>query len=217
MTRERASLVTLVKKKKKNPLAKQETGIRSLGQEDPLEKEMATHSSILAWEMLWTGELGESVHNITKMLDMTQQLTTTWLGKLFWSHGPPGRGIGASRSPGPHFRNRLMGLHRVGNRPVGMDNDKYNWQLKLRLQHILFQHFLSNEGTEHSCWEADNKYSRTFQSPLWIFPAYFPKVFSKHHFISSAPWLDEKTRTSFSFSTQGNRCLMTCSRFPQFL
>ena len=52
MTRERASLVTLVKKKKKNPLAKQETGIQSLGQEDPLEKEMATHSSILAWEML---------------------------------------------------------------------------------------------------------------------------------------------------------------------
>ena len=36
----------------------QETWIRSLGQEDPLEKEMATHSSILAWEMPWTEELG---------------------------------------------------------------------------------------------------------------------------------------------------------------
>ena len=45
-------MVTLVKKKKKNPLARQETGIRSLGQEDPLEKEMATHSSILAWKVL---------------------------------------------------------------------------------------------------------------------------------------------------------------------
>ena len=41
----------------KNPPAKQETQVRSLGQEDPLEKEMATHSSILAWEIPWTEEL----------------------------------------------------------------------------------------------------------------------------------------------------------------
>ena len=33
--------------------------LRSLGQEDPLEKEMATHSSILAWEIPWTEEPGE--------------------------------------------------------------------------------------------------------------------------------------------------------------
>ena len=32
----------------------QETGVQSLGQEDPLEKEMATHSNILAWEILET-------------------------------------------------------------------------------------------------------------------------------------------------------------------
>ena len=36
----------------------QETGVLSLGQEDPLEKEMATHSSILAWGTPWTKELG---------------------------------------------------------------------------------------------------------------------------------------------------------------
>ena len=36
----------------------QETRVRSLGQEDPLEKEMATHSSILAWQIPWTEELG---------------------------------------------------------------------------------------------------------------------------------------------------------------
>ena len=36
----------------------QETWVRSLGQEDPLEKEMATHSSILAREIPWTEELG---------------------------------------------------------------------------------------------------------------------------------------------------------------
>ena len=35
-----------------------ETQVQSLGEEDPLEKEMATHSSILAWEILWTGEHG---------------------------------------------------------------------------------------------------------------------------------------------------------------
>ena len=36
----------------------QETGVWSLGQEDALEKEMATHSSILAWEIPWTEEPG---------------------------------------------------------------------------------------------------------------------------------------------------------------
>ena len=35
-----------------------ETRVRSLGQEDPLEKEMATHSSILTWEIPWTEEPG---------------------------------------------------------------------------------------------------------------------------------------------------------------
>ena len=37
--------------------AKQEIWVRSLGQEDPLEKEMATHSSTLAWEIPWTEDL----------------------------------------------------------------------------------------------------------------------------------------------------------------
>ena len=39
-------------------LTMRETQVQSLGQEDPLEKEMATHSSILAWEIPWTEELG---------------------------------------------------------------------------------------------------------------------------------------------------------------
>ena len=37
----------------------QETWVRFLGQEDPLEKEIATHSSVLAWESPWTEEPGE--------------------------------------------------------------------------------------------------------------------------------------------------------------
>jgi len=42
----------------KNPPAKQETQVQALGWEDPLEKETATHSSILAWEIPWTEEPG---------------------------------------------------------------------------------------------------------------------------------------------------------------
>ena len=42
----------------KNLLAMQETWVQSLGQEDPMEKGMATHSSILAWRIPWTEESG---------------------------------------------------------------------------------------------------------------------------------------------------------------
>ena len=42
----------------KNLPAMQETRVPSLGQEDPLEKGMATHSSLLAWRILWTEEPG---------------------------------------------------------------------------------------------------------------------------------------------------------------
>ena len=45
---------------KNSPLVQemQETWVQSLGQEDPMEEEMATHSSILVWETPWTGEPG---------------------------------------------------------------------------------------------------------------------------------------------------------------
>ena len=46
-------------------LPMQEMWVRSLGQEDPLEKEMATHSSILAWEIPWTEEPG-GLHGVAK-------------------------------------------------------------------------------------------------------------------------------------------------------
>ena len=45
--------------------AMQETWVRSLGRKDPLEKEMATHSSILAWRIPWTEEQA-IVHGVTK-------------------------------------------------------------------------------------------------------------------------------------------------------
>ena len=49
---------SLVAQRLKRLPAMQETWIRSLGREDPLEKEMSTHSSILAWKIPWTEELG---------------------------------------------------------------------------------------------------------------------------------------------------------------
>ena len=48
-----------------NPPAVQETQVRFLGLEDPLEKGMATHSSILAWRIPWTEEPG-SLHRVSK-------------------------------------------------------------------------------------------------------------------------------------------------------
>ena len=50
---------SLVAQMVKNLPAVQETGVRFLDQEDPLEKAMATHSSILAWRIPWTEESGK--------------------------------------------------------------------------------------------------------------------------------------------------------------
>ena len=52
----------------KNPPAIQETQVRSLGQEDPLEKEMAIYTKTFAWRIPWTKEQG------CKELDKTEQL-----------------------------------------------------------------------------------------------------------------------------------------------
>ena len=51
-------LASLMAQMAKNLPAMQETWVRSLGQEDPPEKEMAIHSSILAWRIPWTEEPG---------------------------------------------------------------------------------------------------------------------------------------------------------------
>ena len=49
---------SLVAQRLKRLSPMRETGVRSLGREDPLEKEMATHSSIFAWRIPWTEEPG---------------------------------------------------------------------------------------------------------------------------------------------------------------
>ena len=55
----------------------QEMQVPSQGWDDPLEKEMAIHSSILAWEILWTEEPGGLyiVDGVAKELDVTEQLS----------------------------------------------------------------------------------------------------------------------------------------------
>ena len=53
--------------------AMRETWVQSLGQEDPLEKKMATHSSILAWRIPWMEEPGYSPRG-RKELDATERL-----------------------------------------------------------------------------------------------------------------------------------------------
>ena len=51
----------------KNLPAMQESQVRTLNEEDPLEKGMAIHSSILAWRIPWTGEPGAlQAHRVTK-------------------------------------------------------------------------------------------------------------------------------------------------------
>ena len=57
-----------------------ETWVRSLGQEDPLEKEMATHSSILAWKIPWMEERGGYSPWDHKESDMTERLHFTFWG-----------------------------------------------------------------------------------------------------------------------------------------
>ena len=57
----------------------QETGVWSLGQEDPLEKEVATLSSVLAWEIPWTGTWPAIVHGVVKTRTRPKGLNNrTW-------------------------------------------------------------------------------------------------------------------------------------------
>ena len=55
-----------------------ETWVRSLGQEDPLEKEMANHSSTLAWKIPWTEEPGRLVCGVAKSQTQLSDFTFTF-------------------------------------------------------------------------------------------------------------------------------------------
>ena len=68
---------SLVAQTVKNMPAMQETRVQSLGQEDPLEKGMATHSSILTWRIPWTREPGRLQSMGVVELDTTELLIHT--------------------------------------------------------------------------------------------------------------------------------------------
>ena len=74
---------SLIAQSVKSLPAMQETQVRFLGQEDPLEKEMTIHSSILVWKIPWTEEPGglNLVHGAAE-LDTTEQLTLSLLSML---------------------------------------------------------------------------------------------------------------------------------------
>ena len=64
----------------------QETQVRSLGWEDPLEKEMVTHSSILAWRIPWTEEPGRLQSMGRKESDMTERLHFHFTFTVYLEH-----------------------------------------------------------------------------------------------------------------------------------
>ena len=77
MGKTRDLFASLVAQRLKRLPAMWEIWVRSLGQEDPLEKEMATHSSILAWRIPWMEELGGLQSMGRKESDTTEQLHFT--------------------------------------------------------------------------------------------------------------------------------------------
>ena len=68
----------------------QETWVRSLGQEDPLEKEMATHFSITAWKIPWTEEPGKQQSHSQKVGHdlVTKTTKTNTPAQIFYHFGP---------------------------------------------------------------------------------------------------------------------------------
>ena len=88
MVRFKTGVTSLVAQAVKPLTTMQETWVRSLGREDPLEKEMATHSSILAWKIPWMEEPGRlqsmgSQKSWTRLSDFTLTLRT---GVTSWPH-----------------------------------------------------------------------------------------------------------------------------------
>ena len=79
-------------KKKKNLPAMQETQVRSLGREDPLEKGMATHSRILAWRIAWTEEPGR-----LQSMGLQSQIISRYYYQPCFPDGAGRRGITCPR------------------------------------------------------------------------------------------------------------------------
>ena len=96
----------------------QETQVQSLGGEDPLEEEMATHSSILAWRIPWTEEPGRlRVHGVAKSRTQLSDFTFTFSFHASEKEMAAHSSVLAWRIPGTAEPDGLpsMGLQRVGH------------------------------------------------------------------------------------------------------
>ena len=91
----------------------QETWVRSLGQEDPLEKEVATHSSILAWRIPWTEEPGglQSMGSQRVRHDWATSLT---LLTNSMSHTPTPEARGGGREDQPYVQEAVAARAQEG-------------------------------------------------------------------------------------------------------
>ena len=97
------SFTSLVVQRLKHLPAMWETWVRSLGREDPLEKEMATHSSILAWRIPWTEELGGLQSTGRKESDTTERLHFHLTGSILesWRFRAHAQGTATNSGLGP--------------------------------------------------------------------------------------------------------------------
>ena len=117
---------SVVKNPPANACQRRRRGVRSLGQEDPLEKEMATHSSTLVWEIPWTEEPGglQSTGSQRVGHDLgTEQQETSCQGRDLPGWGPQGqskalsRGSAAASVP-PTSASQVAGSLQVPGGPV---------------------------------------------------------------------------------------------------
>ena len=88
----RSIIASLVAQMVKSPPAMQEPWVQSLGWEDPLEKGMLTHSSILAWRIPWTEEPSRLQSMESQELNITEQLTL--LLHYVWNYYPINKYLG---------------------------------------------------------------------------------------------------------------------------
>ena len=109
-------MASLVAQRVKNLPPMQETWVWSPGQEDPLEEEMATHSSILAWEIPWTEEPGglQSMELQRVGRDWTMTNTFTFFA---WLGFPQGL-VALPTAPAPAGGASLPSQHSPGSLPV---------------------------------------------------------------------------------------------------
>ena len=77
---------SLIAQQVKNLPARQETWVQFLGREDPMEKEMATHSSTLAWKIPWTEEPSGLQSRGSQESDTTEQLHFHVTSAKLWYH-----------------------------------------------------------------------------------------------------------------------------------